>query len=43
MRKKECKYMSTTESYYLIDFENVNEDGLSISGNLTKHDHITVI
>lgn len=32
--------MSTTETYYLIDFENVNEDGLSISEKLTKHNHI---
>lgn len=32
--------MSKTETYYLIDFENVNEDGLSISEKLTKHDHI---
>lgn len=32
--------MSTTETYYLIDFENVNEDGLSTSKELTMHDHI---
>lgn len=32
--------MSAIETYYLIDFENVHEDGLSGSGNLGKHDHV---
>lgn len=32
--------MPSTETYYLIDFENVNEDGLSGAGNLGSHDHV---
>lgn len=32
--------MSTIETYYLIDFENVHEDGLSGSENLGRHDHV---
>lgn len=32
--------MPSLETYYLIDFENVNEDGLSGSENLGIHDHI---
>ncbi len=32
--------MSIVETYYLIDFENVHEDGLSGSENLGKHDHV---
>lgn len=34
--------MSENQTYYLIDFENVNEAGLSNTGNLTKHDHIHI-
>lgn len=32
--------MPSLETYYLIDFENVNEDGLSGSENLRIHDHV---
>lgn len=32
--------MSIVETYYLIDFENVHEDGLSGSEKLGKHDHV---
>lgn len=32
--------MSFVETYYLIDYENVHEDGLLGSENLTNHDHI---
>lgn len=32
--------MPFLETYYLIDFENVNEDGLSGSENLGIHDHV---
>lgn len=31
---------SFDETYYLVDFENVHEDGLSVSENLGCHDHI---
>ena len=34
--------MSDIETYYLIDFENVNHAGLSCSGKLTGHDHIHI-
>ena len=32
--------MSSIETYYLIDFENVNEDGLSGAVNLGSHDYV---
>lgn len=32
--------MSSIETYYLIDFENVHEDGLSGSEHLGSHDHV---
>ncbi|MBD5088629.1 MAG: hypothetical protein HDT30_07430 [Clostridiales bacterium] len=32
--------MTFVETYYLIDFENVHEDGLSGSENLSNHDHV---
>ncbi|MCM1112935.1 MAG: PIN domain-containing protein [Muribaculum sp.] len=32
--------MSSIETFYLIDFENVHEDGLSGSENLGSHDHV---
>lgn len=32
--------MPSVETFYLIDFENVHEDGLSGSANLGSHDHI---
>ena len=32
--------MSIVETYYLIDFENVHEDGLSGSEKLGKYDHV---
>lgn len=32
--------MPSVETYYLIDFENVHEDGLSGSENLNSHDHV---
>ena len=32
--------MAQTETYYLIDFENVHEDGLIIHRPLTSHDHV---
>lgn len=32
--------MPSIETYYLIDFENVNEDGLSGCENLGIHDHV---
>lgn len=32
--------MSSVETYYLIDFENVHEDGLSGSEKLGSHDHV---
>lgn len=34
--------MPTLETYYLIDFENVHEDGLSGSNKLGTHDHIHI-
>lgn len=34
--------MPIIETYYLIDFENVNEDGLCCSNNLGNHDHIHI-
>lgn len=33
---------SITENYYLIDFENVHEAGLSCSRELNRHDHIHI-
>ncbi len=32
--------MSSVETYYLIDFENVNDDGLSGSNTLSPNDHV---
>lgn len=32
--------MSSIETYYLIDFENVNDEGLNGSNTLGKHDHV---
>lgn len=32
--------MSSVETYYLIDFENVNDDGLSGSNTLGPNDHV---
>lgn len=32
--------MSNIETHYLIDYENVNEEGLTISNQLGSHDHI---
>lgn len=32
--------MSSVETYYLVDFENVHEDGLSGSEHLGSHDHV---
>lgn len=37
---KECLLMPSIETYYLIDFENVNEDGLSGAENLGSHDYV---
>lgn len=34
--------MPTVETYYLIDFENVKEDGLSCSAKLGSHDHVHI-
>lgn len=34
--------MPTIETYYLIDFENVKEDGLSCSAKLGSHDHVHI-
>ena len=34
--------LSNLETYYLIDFENVHEEGLSGSDNLGAHDHIHI-
>ena len=34
--------MSNLETYYLIDFENVHEEGLSGSDKLGAHDHIHI-
>lgn len=34
--------MSGIETYYLIDFENVNEEDLSCSNGLGNHDHIHI-
>lgn len=34
--------MSKKQTYYLIDFENVNEAGLLNSKNLTDNDHIYI-
>lgn len=32
--------MTTVETYYLIDYENVHEDGLLGSENMNSHDHV---
>ena len=32
--------MPSVETYYLVDFENVHEDGLSGSEKLGSHDHV---
>ena len=32
--------MANIETYYLVDFENVNEKGLESSDELGEHDHI---
>lgn len=32
--------MTTVEIYYLIDYENVHEDGLLGSENMNSHDHV---
>lgn len=34
--------MHNTETYYLIDFENVKDAGLVCSGNFTNNDHIHI-
>lgn len=34
--------MSNVETYYLIDFENVNNAGLICSRHLDYHDHIHI-
>lgn len=34
--------MSITETYYLIDFENVHKEGLSNANKLGSHDHIHI-
>ena len=34
--------MSNIETYYLIDFENVNDAGLACSNQLGSHDHIHI-
>lgn len=34
--------MPKTETYYLIDFENVNDAGLSHSNSLGSHDHLCI-
>lgn len=37
---KKIWQMPLSETYYLIDFENVNEDGLAGSEKLRNHDHV---
>lgn len=34
--------MPNIETYYLIDFENVNDAGLACQNQLGKHDHIHI-
>ena len=34
--------MANIETYYLVDFENVNEKGLESSDELGEHDHIYI-
>lgn len=34
--------MANIETYYLVDFENVNEKGLESSDELGEHDHICI-
>lgn len=41
-KSKRIKHKQPIETYYLIDFENVHEDGLTCSRKLTRHDHIHI-
>lgn len=41
-KPKRIKHKQPIETYYLIDFENVHEDGLICSKKLTQHDHIHI-
>ena len=41
-KHKRIKHKQPIETYYLIDFENVHEDGLICSKKLTQHDHIHI-
>lgn len=41
-KPKRIKHKQPVETYYLIDFENVHEDGLICSKKLTQHDHIHI-
>ena len=41
-KSKRIKQKQPIETYYLIDFENVHEDGLICSKKLTQHDHIHI-
>lgn len=41
-KPKHIKLKQPIETYYLIDFENVHEDGLICSKRLTQHDHIHI-
>lgn len=41
-KPKHIKHKQPVETYYLIDFENVHEDGLICSKRLTQHDHIHI-
>lgn len=34
--------MPNIETYYLVDFENVNDAGLACSNQLGNHDHILI-
>ncbi|MBD5521726.1 MAG: hypothetical protein HDR03_11025 [Lachnospiraceae bacterium] len=41
-KPQNIKHKQPIETYYLIDFENVHEDGLICSKRLTQHDHIHI-
>lgn len=41
-KPKRIKNKQPIETHYLIDFENVHEDGLICSKKLTQHDHIHI-
>ncbi|MBD5444202.1 MAG: hypothetical protein HDR29_01490 [Lachnospiraceae bacterium] len=41
-KPKNIKHKQPIETYYLIDFENVHEDGMICSKKLTHHDHIHI-